>query len=384
MKVFIQLRRPSDGETSDPVPFLMTPLDSGRPAFWSLRRYKPDYRTFSSILTADAKLLARVDDSATDPGLSVDSQPQETCLDSLPSQDSNNNTEPVAPLTTPVLRISDSYSGLKKKQPQRNIFDVSQKQMEIQVQEPSPALTSTVVQHSVHFSDDLNPVIDNYHQEIKPDECKTFDDVIDLVDNADQQSFDELIDQVGDLDDMMDSDLHNTDIIATGNDGIYSSFQMAMKNPFELTEYNTSGYEDVIPPRPSAAKPIVTDEFEPEIESYSDDVLPPLPPKRIRKSPPRKTLPPVPEAKKLNIFQKLFSSKRKEKLRKNSVSSMDSKQLVVESKTEVENVEPDEVTLTEAEHYALYTALAPHATASEFDETSFYYSPVEGQTQVVK
>lgn len=35
------------------------------------------------------------------------------------------------------------------------------------------------------------------------------------------------------------------------------------------------------------------------------------------------------------------------------------------------------VDLTEAEHYALYTTLAPHATASEFDEASCYYSPVE-------
>lgn len=34
--------------------------------------------------------------------------------------------------------------------------------------------------------------------------------------------------------------------------------------------------------------------------------------------------------------------------------------------------------LTEAEHYALYTAMAPHATQSEFDEMSAYYAPVEG------
>ncbi|XP_057325543.1 embryonic polarity protein dorsal [Microplitis mediator] len=47
------------------------------------------------------------------------------------------------------------------------------------------------------------------------------------------------------------------------------------------------------------------------------------------------------------------------------------------------NIDGDEsppygIELTEAEHYALYTAMAPHATASEFDELSFYYSPVEG------
>lgn len=35
------------------------------------------------------------------------------------------------------------------------------------------------------------------------------------------------------------------------------------------------------------------------------------------------------------------------------------------------------VDLTEAEHYALYTSVAPHATESEFDETSCYYAPVE-------
>ena len=35
------------------------------------------------------------------------------------------------------------------------------------------------------------------------------------------------------------------------------------------------------------------------------------------------------------------------------------------------------VDLTEAEHYALYTSVAPHATQSEFDEASCYYAPVE-------
>ncbi|XP_028031025.1 embryonic polarity protein dorsal isoform X1 [Bombyx mandarina] len=38
----------------------------------------------------------------------------------------------------------------------------------------------------------------------------------------------------------------------------------------------------------------------------------------------------------------------------------------------------DELELTEAEHYALYMALAPRATASEFDDQSSYYSPLDG------
>lgn len=47
------------------------------------------------------------------------------------------------------------------------------------------------------------------------------------------------------------------------------------------------------------------------------------------------------------------------------------------------------IDLTEAEHYALYTSVAPHATESEFDESSCYYAPVETgeiltQTEVAK
>lgn len=42
------------------------------------------------------------------------------------------------------------------------------------------------------------------------------------------------------------------------------------------------------------------------------------------------------------------------------------------------NVQLDpNVDLTEAEHFALYTSIPPQATASEFDETSAYYAPVD-------
>ena len=37
----------------------------------------------------------------------------------------------------------------------------------------------------------------------------------------------------------------------------------------------------------------------------------------------------------------------------------------------------NEMDLTEAENYALYMAIAPHATQSEFDEMSCLYAPVE-------
>ncbi|KAK0178885.1 hypothetical protein PV327_007728 [Microctonus hyperodae] len=48
IQVFIQLRRPSDGDTSDPLPFLITPSDTGDPAYVKRKRQK--FST-SSIIT---------------------------------------------------------------------------------------------------------------------------------------------------------------------------------------------------------------------------------------------------------------------------------------------------------------------------------------------
>ncbi|KAH8298353.1 hypothetical protein KR018_007550 [Drosophila ironensis] len=57
-KVFIQLRRPSDGVTSEALPFEYVPLDSGKHTFWNLHRHlkrKPDEDIFQQILSLDAK-----------------------------------------------------------------------------------------------------------------------------------------------------------------------------------------------------------------------------------------------------------------------------------------------------------------------------------------
>ncbi|TMW48952.1 hypothetical protein DOY81_005977 [Sarcophaga bullata] len=57
-KVFIQLKRPSDGVTSEPLPFEYVPLESGRIRFLDLRRnlkWKPDLDIFQEILGSDIK-----------------------------------------------------------------------------------------------------------------------------------------------------------------------------------------------------------------------------------------------------------------------------------------------------------------------------------------
>ena len=69
--MFVQLRRPSDNEASDPRPFQYLPMESGSfdgvdgsldiagGAFLARKRIKPDFQLYSHILAVDAAVLAR-------------------------------------------------------------------------------------------------------------------------------------------------------------------------------------------------------------------------------------------------------------------------------------------------------------------------------------
>ncbi|XP_014470289.1 PREDICTED: embryonic polarity protein dorsal-like [Dinoponera quadriceps] len=222
----------------------------------------------------------------------------------------------------------------------------------------------------------------------------------------------------------------------------YTSLQMAMKNPIELFDIvDDRKYEDIAVPKQDAEVPVSPPPPPPppttttttlaakrDVTREAEERLPPLPPKRIRKMPsmpllprpisaqtldsseaPHKNLPSLPDTlakhSKQGLFSKLFAKKSKKdkcstpNLSMDSDSSLNtsysspksSSQLPRPSMTSVTSVKslrlddededgtpPYGADLTEAEHYALYTTMAPHATASEFDELSFYYSLVEG------
>lgn len=140
--------------------------------------------------------------------------------------------------------------------------------------------------------------------------------------------------------------------------GTYSSLQMAFKNPCSIPE-RCQSYEDVsiIPPRPpNSSKP-----------KFDSCTAPPLPPKRIKKNPrPTKYLPTVQEKpSKIRLLHKLLSMRKRSKSICSSNSSINA---------------INDTPLTEAENYALYTSVAPHAAMSEFDESSIYYCTVDGGT----
>nr|UNA06287.1 dorsal [Sogatella furcifera] len=491
--VQIQLVRPSDKAASEPLPFQLTPIQSGRGQLvWSLnRRRKADYRTFASILNTDARLTTtnRVGGMGADKDrnkvITLDAVGEEMSVEGWGKGEGDEDDGKADP--DRWKKINDAYAELKKGKRGRMVGGKEGGEIErnqggnlakndgnvenlvgnngvfagnlvnnhgntvgggrndgdtIGISENDGKFGGNMVEGGENdgkfggnivevngnvgqFDGNLveNFVVNNQNLErfgvgsgdfvvgsdgtlmeggnvividgnILENNIKRDVEMVDssLEPRSNTEGFTDLLNQVNELD----------SFVVDGNDfGIYSSLQLAMKNPCEFIDNNSpmETYEDIAPPRPTASKPPlplhqsrvdVKQQQQGDVEDV-EGVLPPLPPKRVKKggSPPQKTLPPTPEAtKKLSLFQKLFSSsKRGSKSRKNSVTSSSRKPSVtslisrrsVVAVGEGEGEHEKQPELTEAEHYALYTSLAPHATASEFDEMSFYYSPVEGR-----
>lgn len=298
--------------------------------------------------------------------------------------------------------------------------------------------------------------------------------------DSEEKSFNQLIDEVAELDEIYSSsqcnkntfileDVPIVDIDATNNfddTKTYSSLQMAFKTPLNIAYRPLEDKPQLI--FSTISEEQNTDRQIGKRES-SAEKLPPLPPKRQKKvetyigedSPEEKRLKEallhpkpivrsrsfsthpasvtgdlkylgststLPNPKKKSFFSKLFGRKNKDKSNLdmsstyNSSKSLHSPQnnktvdvksislaniqvtprctpsrdiLKNDDNPQIENMDPivkrrtvsdneslnlvgDGLDLTEAEHYALYTVMAPHATQSEFDEMSCYYATVEG------
>lgn len=168
-----------------------------------------------------------------------------------------------------------------------------------------------------------------------------------------------------------------------------TSLQMAVKNRIKMPELrkivikpaSVEHYETIsAPPRPSSMKPI----FKSQPSLIESESLPPLPPKRVKKNP-SKCLPAIPEKDTTFAMIRKFlprigrSKKNKTECNISRRSSIASAHFNIDNRMSESDMSLTD-SLTEAEHYALYTSVAPRATDSEFDENSCYYSPVEAES----
>lgn len=417
VKVFIQLRRPSDGATSDPLPFELLPLDSGRPLYWSYKRKKGNYNLFNAILANDLKQKIST----------------QTINEENPTKTPSNNvvvTEKPIVLNTPI---------------------------EIERNNNEPNVVNR----------EITPNKEDYSEIRKKDE-KSFNELLTQVAELDEIYSDTharlLKTQTNEMDRNESFDDTRT----------YTSLQLAFKNPLEI-KFDEIIVDEVpinADVNPLEPPPLPPPPAKRENPSTVNEKLPPLPPKRAKKietfignslndvssnnntklnsnpvsrtqsfnlhrpkidEAPGKSLPPTPQnsqsyatlpnPKKPGFFSKLFSrskSKTPQSSKRNSivgsrslhsansnnldlllsrsvgnVSTQSTQSIRIPLKDDsppplatednknnnVTNINNDydmNLDLTEAENYALYTAMAPHATQSEFDEMSCYYAPVEG------
>nr|WCL52335.1 dorsal-like protein [Gryllodes sigillatus] len=447
----IQLRRPSDGASSEPLPFQLLPLDSGRS--WLRRKAKGDYTTFSSILASNTALLtggaAMAVDSVdrTRPFLAMNPPPLLAQVPPVVSASTDRKMEPAKVVSgsgipsAPVSGVVESKVSEGEKPMTASVPSPEEmKQVEVVKIETVKVSNKDENANNMNNSTSIEEVTmdqdsrkqnydyadvqkekslptdkftENLLEQLKNEENLRNNDVTEAC-----QSINELLSQVTGF----ESGLGVSDAMEVDDfydDQTYSSLQLAMKNPIQLLDDLASEkYEDVmtvpynaqsplISIVPSGESPLGNKRTPPPTPTTPDSKLPPLPPKRFRKdppapparpeAPPNKTLPPPPAPaqqadaapkqsnKSPGIFSKLFS-KKSSKSKKDSTprgSISEASQQPSQSATPRGSISepvspPTTVDLTEAEHYALYTDMAPKATASEFDESSFYYSPVEG------
>ncbi|XP_053980091.1 embryonic polarity protein dorsal-like isoform X1 [Hylaeus volcanicus] len=495
VQVYIQLRRPSDGTTSEPLPFQMLPLGAGRPAFWSLRkafaRKKTDYSTFGKILATESALFTNaaskfprnIDEYNNNDNFDIKQSSNKisalralndlynvrNTLDSCNGNneinqntaqnvghlkntiiDYENNEIPISTETVQINRLYKTDSKrLDKETIDTNASTLTLAKSDTAANNANLSKSSEFPKNKSDWFDysEVDKWVQKGQMCLKEKdnepECK--------IETEDcNKSFNELLTQVAELDQIY-ADTHTKLVeaafeqsttdqpmeIDVCDNQTYTSLQMAMKNPVEFIDLPIERkYEDVTIPKInlhhfSPSPPVTTKR---DGTQEAEETLPPLPPKRIRKMPsmpllprpissqttdsfvgaPNKNLPSLPgtlpKSSKQGLFSKLFAKKIKKNkdtvsnVSKGSNSSLNTPESIsyltknnipdgslqnprpsAISTTSVKSLrlEGDEtppygMELTEAEHYALYTAMAPHATASEFDEMSFYYSPVEG------
>ncbi|XP_055550417.1 embryonic polarity protein dorsal-like isoform X2 [Wyeomyia smithii] len=280
--VNIQLRRPSDGATSEPLPFELFPLDSGRRRFWSLQRDilkndSPENEVFKKILAE---------------GTAVPVEPK------------------VAP---PAVAESDEVIVLDT--------PVAENKPIVTEQIPSEQKTTEWIERN-EFNDANNNSVDNQMTLVEEDNLFTNGSVEQQVPKEDEdKTLNELLEQVAELDEIytdhqlrrenmiIENELKNlektvpTGLVGNGEKmdiddvfddaATYTSLQRAFKNPVPLA------LGPPVPPRPhnplDPLDPGVYDAVEPAIisppiieitslkrDSRDEEKLPPLPPKRAK------------------------------------------------------------------------------------------------------
>ncbi|XP_022903000.2 embryonic polarity protein dorsal-like isoform X1 [Onthophagus taurus] len=391
VKMFVQLRRPSDGATSAPVPFQMVSL--GRPVSWSLRpsiTKKRNYSIFSEILAQDAQSQANKrsnlfkDLTNLNSSVSVETQ-------TILIENNNNNV---------FINLEDENKNMEVEKVDVEIDkneNVLVEKNEIQEKDPVVVVEKEIFDDTKSYTS-LQLAFKNPYDITIEDK---YEDVIIIPESPVINLTKEVEEKLPPLPPKR---------LKKGDIRTYSS---------KITEINDPGSNILeissTPEIPIRSRSLSRQELNP----ISKD-LPPTPCSTLPKSKKRKFLSGF-----FSHFNKSATTSREttpcnfssshslqttncnqnektqsqdisnespktnlnDDLNKNVNDNIKLNENLIENVTENlklnENVNDNlnlfnDLDLTEAENYALYMTMPPFATQSEFDEASCYYAPVEG------
>jgi Rel/ankyrin family protein len=256
--VKVQLKRPSDGATSDPLDFEMLPLNEGRRGFWNIQR---ELKKRSATTDLFQQLLE------------VDSDEQQLPMEEKKVHLINYNSN------------NDNYNSL----PLQNEVVV----LDTPIEEDVKPVCGAIDDKTMHWLENAEFVIDNSenNQNLlnQSEDDKTLNDLLEQVAELDviyqdhqlrkqqEENFDQVLPKYEQQ--QMETDF---DDAAT-----YSSLQKAFKHPIVFTDApplppksgyisDGTGFDLILPP-------IVINPATPDLFFREDEKLPPLPPKRAKK-----------------------------------------------------------------------------------------------------
>lgn len=370
VKAFIQLKRSSDKATSEPLPFFFVPADSGKRAFYLLRSLKLNYDILANILadpnhSITKQLLAlqrNTEDTFVNQNDSYKFPLEMIKVENVELENTNENCS----------SINNDNDYYEKK------ADVLKDPIEIkeidEIKCESNMSTEIIVEPKIEVDEfsaketvnNLPPVTKNKRRELG----MLLGEQEEYHESLEGKHFREFIHNIFKPKNMKKENMEDKTTI----------FNVIHSTPGSVARIPNYEWMKKVPPRPSSMKPNFKKlSIIPDIES---ETRPPLPPKRIKKnSPLNKSLPTLPQKDtKLALIQKFFFSRKKKsplKIKQDEEKEIDDN-ISCKSLSKCRlSISFDGDSLTEAEHYALYTSVAPQATDSEFDEISCYYSPVE-------
>lgn len=311
IKVKIQLKRPSDGATSEPLDFEMLPLNEGRRGFWNIQR---ELKKRSATTDLFQQLLEVDSDEQQQMQEMEEKKVQFINYDSISNHSSLKLQNEVVVLDTPVedhkqnygWNISNESSPKLQRKEEHSDEDIKQNygwnrsfdaSVEVEQNEDIKPIT-TVDDKTMHWLEHAEFIMDTNNNENnqnlmnqQSDDDKTLNDLLEQVAELDviyqdhqMRKHEQQLENYDQVLPKCDEQLMETDF---DDAATYSSLQKAFKHPIIFTN------APPIPPKPGQIfdgtsfdlilPPIVINPATPDIYLLEEEKLPPLPPKRAKK-----------------------------------------------------------------------------------------------------